>query len=76
MKPPVDKSEIRVRYGNGTHIARCQGKTASATAGPNFAAAAVAKKVMGKSCTVVRVSGAEYGRELWKIVEENACVTR
>ncbi len=60
--------DITIRYANGTYIARCQDKTASCTAGPRQAAENVALKVTGKPCMGVRVSGAEYGRELWKIV--------
>lgn len=68
MKAPINQNEIRVRYSSYTYIARCQDKTASCTAGPRQAAENVALKVTGKPCMVVRVSGAEYGRELWKIV--------
>ena len=64
MKPPVDKSEIRVRYGNGTHIARCQGKTASCTAGAKQAAEAVARKVMSRPVKVERVDG----ENKWRIL--------
>lgn len=58
-------SEIRVRYGNGTYTARCQGKTASSTAGAKWAAEAVARKVMNRPCTVARVEG----ENLWRIEE-------
>jgi phosphosulfolactate phosphohydrolase-like enzyme len=65
-----DKNDITIRYANGTYTARCQGKTASCTAGSFQAAQAVAKKVKGENSVwfVARGSGAEYGRELWKIV--------
>lgn len=38
---------IKVRNASNTYIARCEGKTASATAGPLAAALAVAEKVLG-----------------------------
>jgi hypothetical protein len=66
---PTNPYDITIRYANGTYTARCQGKTASCTAGAKQAAENVALKVTGKPCMVVRVSGAEYGRELWKINE-------
>ena len=64
MKAPVDKSEIRVRYSNGTHTARCQGKTARCTAGAKQAAEAVARKVMGRPVKVERVDG----ENKWRIL--------
>ena len=65
MKSPVDKNEIRVRCTNYTYVARCQGKTASCTAGPKQAAEAVARKVMGRPVKVERVDG----ESLWRIEE-------
>jgi phosphosulfolactate phosphohydrolase-like enzyme len=65
----VKPYDITIRYTNGTYTARCQGKTASCTSGADWAAKAVAKKVMDDQAhTVVRVSGDKGGRELWKII--------
>ena len=65
MKAPVDKNEIRVRYSNGTYVARCQGKTASCTAGPKQAAEAVARKAMNRPVKVERIGG----EDLWRLAE-------
>ena len=69
MKAQADKSEIKVRYAGYTYVARCQGKTASCTAGDRQAAEAVAKKVWGHSCKVVWVEGTECGKSVWRIEE-------
>lgn len=58
-------SEIKVRYAGYTYVARCQGKTASCTAGAKQAAEAVARKVMNRPVKVVRVEG----ESLWRIEE-------
>ena len=63
MKAPIDQNEIRVRYSSYTYVARCQGKTASCTAGAKQAAEAVARKVMGRPVKVERVDG----ESLWRI---------
>jgi hypothetical protein len=66
---PPKPYDITIHYANGTYTARCQGKTASCTAGADWAAKAVAKKVMDdQAYAVVRVSGDKGGRELWKII--------
>lgn len=65
MKAPINQNEIRVRYSSYAYVARCQGKTASCTAGAKQAAEAVARKVMNRPVKVVRVD-----REgLWRIEE-------
>lgn len=61
----AEKNSITVRYANGTYVARCQGKTASCTAGAKQAAEAVARKVMGRPVKVERVDG----EDLWRIKE-------
>ena len=69
MKAPINQNEIRVRYSSYAYVARCQGKTASCTAGAKQAAEAVAKKVWGHSCKVVWVEGTECGKSVWRIEE-------
>lgn len=59
--------EITVRWSHGTYMARCQGKTASCTAGAKQAAESVARKVMNRPVRVERVDG----ERLWRIAEHN-----
>lgn len=63
---PTNPNEITVRYGNGTYTARCQGKTASRTSCAKSAAEAVAEKIVGHPCAVVRVVRVD-GDERWRI---------
>ena len=62
--------EIIVKMTGGTYIARCQGKTASCTAGPDHAATAVARKVLGKPDAYVELTQLpeeRYGYTRWEV---------
>lgn len=59
---------IFVRYYGGTYIARFRGKTSSCTAGPEQAARAVARKVMGDTTHTIEICGNET---VWQVVSQN-----
>lgn len=64
--------EITVKMTGDTFIARCQGKTASCTAGPEQAARAVARKVLGKpsaSVDLARRPYKRYGYTRWEAIQ-------
>jgi hypothetical protein len=58
---------ITVRDSCATHIARWRGKTASCTAGPQYAACACAKKVLGHDNFALMTWGQGY----WQVMVTN-----
>lgn len=61
----MSEGMISVRPYDGTYIARFRGKTASCTSGPEQAAAAVARKVMGTTPHIIE----KCGRDLyWQVL--------
>lgn len=65
MSEELEIKIIKVRDSNQTYIARCQGKTASCTASPKFAAEAVAQKIFGGKAHHLERDGDDYH---WKAI--------
>lgn len=53
--------KVTVRYSCGTYLARCNGKTASCTSGPESAASRAAAKAFGVDEMFVQVDLLEQG---------------